>query len=119
MELGLKGKHVIVTGGGTNIGRAIVHAFAAEGSRISIAELVPSQGEIVAEEGPATTAAFLEDEEAQKASQSEAGMTLVDAAEGDAEMAGEKLAPFWESWAEENGPEYVEALATVREAIGK
>ena len=50
MELGLKGKHVIVTGGGTNIGRAIVHAFAAEGSRISIAELVPSQGEIVAEE---------------------------------------------------------------------
>ena len=47
MELGLKGKHVIVTGGGTNIGRAIVHAFAAEGSRISIAELVPSQGEIV------------------------------------------------------------------------
>ena len=75
--------------------------------------------EIVAEEGPATTAAFLEDEEAQKASQSEAGMTLVDAAEGDAEMAGEKLAPFWESWAEENGPEYVEALATVREAIGK
>ncbi|SVA31411.1 uncharacterized protein METZ01_LOCUS84265, partial [marine metagenome] len=34
MELGLKGKHVIVTGGGTNIGRAIVHAFAAEGSRI-------------------------------------------------------------------------------------
>ena len=50
MELGLKGKHVIVTGGGTNIGRAIVHAFAAEGSRISIAELVPSQGEIVAGE---------------------------------------------------------------------
>ena len=52
MELGLKGKHVIVTGGGTNIGRAIVHAFAAEGSRISIAELVPSQGEIVADEVP-------------------------------------------------------------------
>jgi 2-hydroxycyclohexanecarboxyl-CoA dehydrogenase len=50
MELGLKGKHVIVTGGGSNIGRAIVHAFAAEGSDISIAELVPSQGEIVAGE---------------------------------------------------------------------
>ncbi len=45
MELGLKGKHVIVTGGGTNIGRAIVHAFGTEGSRISIAELVPEQGE--------------------------------------------------------------------------
>ena len=50
MELGLRGKHVIVTGGGSNIGRAIVHAFAAEGSDISIAELVPSQGEIVAGE---------------------------------------------------------------------
>ena len=48
MELGLRDKHVIVTGGGTNIGRAIVHAFAAEGSRISIAELGPAQGEKVA-----------------------------------------------------------------------
>lgn len=50
MELGLKGKNVIVTGGGSNIGRAIVHAFAAEGSNITIAELVPSQGEKVAAE---------------------------------------------------------------------
>ena len=50
MELGLKGKHVIITGGGSNIGRAIVHAFTAEDSDISIAELAPSQGEIVAGE---------------------------------------------------------------------
>ena len=50
MELGLKGKNVIVTGGGSNIGRAIVHAFAVEGSNIAIAELAPSQGEIVAAE---------------------------------------------------------------------
>ncbi|MBW6416660.1 TRAP transporter substrate-binding protein DctP [Celeribacter sp. PS-C1] len=74
---------------------------------------------IVAEEGPATTAAFLVDEDAQKASQSAAGMTLTDAAEGDVDMAAEKLAPFWASWAEENGPEYVEALKVVRDAIGK
>jgi len=55
----------------------------------------------------------------QKASQSEAGMTLVSMADGDAAMASAKLSPFWETWAEENGPKYVEALATVRAAIGK
>ncbi|SPF81759.1 TRAP transporter substrate-binding protein DctP [Pseudoprimorskyibacter insulae] len=74
---------------------------------------------IVAEEGPATTAAFLEDEAAQKAAQSAAGMTLVAAADGDVAMATEKLAPFWQAWAEENGSAYVAALATVRAAIGK
>ena len=50
MELGLKEKNVIVTGGGSNIGRSIVHAFAAEGSNITIADLSPSQGEVVAGE---------------------------------------------------------------------
>ena len=50
MELGLKGKNVVITGGGSNIGRAIVHAFAAEGSNIVIAELAPEQGQKVAAE---------------------------------------------------------------------
>jgi 2-hydroxycyclohexanecarboxyl-CoA dehydrogenase len=50
MELGLNGKNVVVTGGGSNIGRAIVHALAAEGSNIIIAELAPEQGERVAAE---------------------------------------------------------------------
>ena len=50
MELGLKGKNVIITGGGSNIGRAIVHALASEGSNITIAELAPDQGEKVAAE---------------------------------------------------------------------
>ena len=50
MELGLKGKNVIITGGGSNIGRSIVHAFASEGSNIAIAELATEQGEKVARE---------------------------------------------------------------------
>ena len=50
MELGLKGKNVVVTGGGNNIGRAIVLAFAAEGSDIAIAELNREAGKRVAEE---------------------------------------------------------------------
>ncbi|MDV7270255.1 TRAP transporter substrate-binding protein DctP [Thioclava sp. A2] len=74
---------------------------------------------IVAEEGPKTTAEFLVDEDVQKKSQAEAGMTLVAMADGDAAAANAKLAPFWEAWAKENGPEYETALATVRAAIGK
>ena len=50
MELGLSGKTVIITGGGSNIGRSIVHAFADEGSNIVIAELDPAQGQRVAQE---------------------------------------------------------------------
>ena len=50
MELGLKGKNVLVTGGGNNIGRAIVLAFAAEGCNIAIAELNHAAGKRVAAE---------------------------------------------------------------------
>jgi 2-hydroxycyclohexanecarboxyl-CoA dehydrogenase len=50
MEWGLAGKNVIITGSSSNIGRAIVHAIAAESSNIAIAELVPQQGEKVAAE---------------------------------------------------------------------
>lgn len=74
---------------------------------------------IVAQVGPETTSMFLKDEDLQKVKQSGAGMTLVDAATGDAEAARTKLAPFWDSWAKENGPEYEAALALVRKAIGK
>jgi NAD(P)-dependent dehydrogenase (short-subunit alcohol dehydrogenase family) len=53
MELGLKGKTVIITGGGSNIGRAIVLAFAKEGSNIAIAEIDENQGKKVADEANA------------------------------------------------------------------
>lgn len=75
--------------------------------------------DIVAEEGQAITAAFLQDEEDQKASQQQAGMTIVEAAEEDTPKAREALAPFWEEWAAQNGAEYEQALADVRAALGK
>ncbi len=50
MDLNLAGKSVIVTGGGSNIGRAICHRFGKEKARVVIAELDESQGNAVADE---------------------------------------------------------------------
>ncbi len=50
MDLDLAGKTVIVTGGGSNIGRAICHGFSKEKANVVIAELDDNQGRKVAEE---------------------------------------------------------------------
>jgi len=50
MELGLGGKTVIVTGGGSNIGRGVVLAFAREGATIVVAEIDEEQGQKVVDE---------------------------------------------------------------------
>jgi 2-hydroxycyclohexanecarboxyl-CoA dehydrogenase len=49
MDLNLKGKSIVVTGGGSNIGRAIVLGFAAEGAHITVGDLDDGQAEKVAE----------------------------------------------------------------------
>lgn len=48
MDLDLKNKSVIVTGGASNIGRAITLCFASEGANITIADLDTDAGERVA-----------------------------------------------------------------------
>jgi len=53
MDTGLKGKSVIVTGGASNIGRAIVLAFAEEGSHITLADIDEPQARKVAREAEA------------------------------------------------------------------
>lgn len=50
VDLGLSGSVVLVTGGASNIGRGIVHAFAREGSRIVLVDVDREQGERVVDE---------------------------------------------------------------------
>ncbi|MGA0569989.1 SDR family NAD(P)-dependent oxidoreductase [Variovorax sp. VNK109] len=50
MDLQLKGKSVIVTGGASNIGREIVLGFAAEGANITIGDIDSQQADEVSKE---------------------------------------------------------------------
>jgi 2-hydroxycyclohexanecarboxyl-CoA dehydrogenase len=53
MDLGFKGKTVVVTGGGSNIGRAIFLTFVREGANVVCAELDENQGQKVVGEANA------------------------------------------------------------------
>jgi 2-hydroxycyclohexanecarboxyl-CoA dehydrogenase len=60
MDLGLADARVVVTGGASNIGRAIVHEFAAEGARIVISDIDGPQAEKVRAEALQRGAAAVE-----------------------------------------------------------
>jgi NAD(P)-dependent dehydrogenase (short-subunit alcohol dehydrogenase family) len=48
MELGLAGRSVVVTGAGSNIGRAVALGFAAEGARLTLGDIDEQQTTLVA-----------------------------------------------------------------------
>ncbi|MFL6108952.1 MAG: SDR family NAD(P)-dependent oxidoreductase [Marmoricola sp.] len=60
MDLGLKDARVVITGGASNIGRGIVHGFAAEGSRIVICDIDADQAKKVQSEALERGAAAVE-----------------------------------------------------------
>jgi 2-hydroxycyclohexanecarboxyl-CoA dehydrogenase len=60
MDLGLRNARVVVTGGASNIGRGIVHGFAAEGSRIVLCDIDGDQAEKVRGEALERGAAAVE-----------------------------------------------------------
>jgi NAD(P)-dependent dehydrogenase (short-subunit alcohol dehydrogenase family) len=60
MDLGLKNQSVVVTGGGSNIGRAIVLAFAREGAAITIGDIDSGQAEQTADAARGAGAAVVQ-----------------------------------------------------------
>lgn len=60
MDLGLSDARVVITGGASNIGRGIVHEFAAEGARIVLNDIDAPQAEKVRDEALARGAAAVE-----------------------------------------------------------
>ncbi|KUI34215.1 SDR family NAD(P)-dependent oxidoreductase [Mycobacterium sp. GA-2829] len=60
MDLGLWDARVVITGGASNIGRGIVHEFAAEGARIVLNDIDAPQAEKVRDEALSLGAAAVE-----------------------------------------------------------
>ena len=95
MDLGLAGARVVVTGGASNIGRGIVHEFAAEGAKVVISDIDEAQAEKVRaealERGAAAAEVAIADLTLPGAADAAVGCA-VDAWGGIAELAGSAMA---------------------------
>jgi 2-hydroxycyclohexanecarboxyl-CoA dehydrogenase len=76
MELGLRDRGVVVTGGASNIGRAIVHAFAAEGARVLIADIDQARAARTASETPGSVEVTVADVTSWESTQAMAATAL-------------------------------------------
>lgn len=76
MDLGLRDARVLVTGGASNIGRGIVHGFAAEGARLVIADIDGDQAAKVRAEALARGAPAAEVAEADLAADGAGGRVV-------------------------------------------
>lgn len=59
MDLGIQGKHAVVTGGASGIGEAVVRAFLAEGARVSFLDKDVKRGEALAGTLPDASCHFI------------------------------------------------------------
>jgi len=74
---------------------------------------------IAEEVADSITAAFKEDERAMRETLEASGMTITEPSPEEIAEATEKMKPYWDEWAKEQGPEAREALAELRKAIGR
>lgn len=91
-------------------------------NKSALEELPPEIQEIVRrvvmEVAPTITQNLADRELELTAQLEEEGMTITTPSDEEIERAEKAIAPYWDSWAEERGPDAVEALKKVRSALG-
>lgn len=75
--------------------------------------------EVVARLAPSTTELMDGQEEETTSKLQEGGMVVTQPTPDELQAAIEKVKPYWDEWAADRGPEAVEALAKIREALGR
>lgn len=75
--------------------------------------------ELVSKMSPNTTESLFSEEDSLGKSFSDAGMKIVEPDPQDIEKATQLIEPYWAQWAQQQGPEVVEALTKVRSALNR